>query len=372
MDGDLDDLIDALGDGRPGRSPRGRRRRRLTCPGRRAGSRSRRPGRCCARATDRLAAAGSETPRLDAELLLGHAVGAGRTAVVAHPEAPVGADAARRVPRRSRAAGGRRAGRLPARDQGVLRPRLRGRRARADPAARDRAPRRARRGRGHAAARVGARPHGSRRPAGRGRRARGAARSRSRSPSRCGGSSALDAVEILAVGHLARRARPRPGERGRARRRGPDRVRRGGPAAGRCAAAPFDLVLANLPYVRHDAMAGLPVATSFEPALALDGGADGLEVIGRLLDRLPDALADDGVALLEIGADQGEAIVALVAATAARLVVRGRARPGRAAARRPDRAARPARRAPKRLSRPSGIIRACPSSRRPTRSCPSA
>ena len=50
-------------------------------------------------------------------------------------------------------------------------------------------------------------------------------------------------------------------------------------------------ILANLPYVRHDAMAGLPRATSFEPALALDGGADGLEVIGRLLDRLPDALA---------------------------------------------------------------------------------
>src|SRR6186997_1869961 len=46
--------------------------------------------------TDRLAAAGSETPRLDAELLLGQAVGAGRTAVVAHPEAPVGADAARK------------------------------------------------------------------------------------------------------------------------------------------------------------------------------------------------------------------------------------------------------------------------------------
>ena len=46
--------------------------------------------------TDRLAAAGSETPRLDAELLLGQAVGAGRTAVVAHPEAPVGADAVRR------------------------------------------------------------------------------------------------------------------------------------------------------------------------------------------------------------------------------------------------------------------------------------
>src|SRR3954449_4648519 len=45
---------------------------------------------------DLLASAGSETPRLDAELLLGHAVGAGRTVVLAHPEAPVGADAARR------------------------------------------------------------------------------------------------------------------------------------------------------------------------------------------------------------------------------------------------------------------------------------
>ena len=77
--------------------------------------------------------------------------------------------------------------------------------------------------------------------------------------------------------------------------------------------APFDLVLANLPYVRHDAMAGLPTATSFEPALALDGGVDGLEVIGRLVDLLPAALAADGVALLEIGADQGEAIVDLVA-----------------------------------------------------------
>src|SRR3954471_11304240 len=38
----------------------------------------------------------SQTPRLDAELLLCHAVGVGRTAVLAHPEAAVGADAARR------------------------------------------------------------------------------------------------------------------------------------------------------------------------------------------------------------------------------------------------------------------------------------
>ena len=68
-------------------------------------------------------------------------------------------------------------------------------------------------------------------------------------------------------------------------------------------------MLANLPYVRHGRRGALPVAASFEPALALDGGADGLAVIGRLLDRLPEALAAGGVALLEIGADQGEAIV---------------------------------------------------------------
>jgi release factor glutamine methyltransferase len=74
---------------------------------------------------------------------------------------------------------------------------------------------------------------------------------------------------------------------------------------------PFDVVLANLPYVRSselDALAGKPVSTTFEPRLALDGGPDGLAVIDRLLDQLPWGLANDGVALLEIGADQAAAI----------------------------------------------------------------
>ena len=78
--------------------------------------------------------------------------------------------------------------------------------------------------------------------------------------------------------------------------------------------APFDIILANLPYVRSDAIAGLPAATSFEPVLALDGGADGLDVIRALLALLPDALTDDGVALFEIGADQGESAPAAVEA----------------------------------------------------------
>jgi release factor glutamine methyltransferase len=75
---------------------------------------------------------------------------------------------------------------------------------------------------------------------------------------------------------------------------------------------PFDLILANLPYVRAAAIPRLPRATSFEPRLALDGGPDGLAVIRRLLDCLPGALTADGVALLEIGDDQEADIVAEV------------------------------------------------------------
>lgn len=78
-------------------------------------------------------------------------------------------------------------------------------------------------------------------------------------------------------------------------------------------AAAWDVVLANLPYVRTDAIAGLPRATSFEPVLALDGGPDGLQVIGRLLDQLPGALAPGGAALLEIGGDQEPGFRELVA-----------------------------------------------------------
>jgi release factor glutamine methyltransferase len=77
----------------------------------------------------------------------------------------------------------------------------------------------------------------------------------------------------------------------------------------------YDMIVANLPYVRTDAVPTLPVAASFEPIVALDGGADGLRVIARLLPLLPHALAPRGVAMLEIGFDQADAMVALVAET---------------------------------------------------------
>lgn len=77
---------------------------------------------------------------------------------------------------------------------------------------------------------------------------------------------------------------------------------------------PFEVIAANLPYVPSDEVDRLPVAVSFEPRRALDGGPDGLAIVARLLDRLPDALAAGGLALLEIGADQGEAICRLAGA----------------------------------------------------------
>ena len=69
-----------------------------------------------------------------------------------------------------------------------------------------------------------------------------------------------------------------------------------------------DVVVANLPYVPSDAVDRLPIAASFEPRPALDGGPDGLAVIRELIAQLPLALAPGGVALLEIGAGQASPV----------------------------------------------------------------
>jgi release factor glutamine methyltransferase len=78
---------------------------------------------------------------------------------------------------------------------------------------------------------------------------------------------------------------------------------------------PVDLLLANLPYVSTGAIAGLPVAASFEPVEALDGGPDGMAVIGRLLPKLPAAVATGGSALLEIDGQHAQGLRLAVAET---------------------------------------------------------
>ena len=75
------------------------------------------------------------------------------------------------------------------------------------------------------------------------------------------------------------------------------------------------VIAANLPYVASAELDALGAAIAFEPRLALDGGPDGLELVRRFLGELPHVLAPGGVALLEIGSDQ-EAAALAAAATA--------------------------------------------------------
>ena len=63
----------------------------------------------------------------------------------------------------------------------------------------------------------------------------------------------------------------------------------------------YDLVLCNPPYVNRASMAELPPEYRAEPALALDGGDDGMDFIRPLLRELPRVLSADGWLVLEIG-----------------------------------------------------------------------
>jgi release factor glutamine methyltransferase len=74
-----------------------------------------------------------------------------------------------------------------------------------------------------------------------------------------------------------------------------------------------DVLVANLPYVPGELVAAGEGSLAWEPDLALDGGPDGLDVMRRLIEQLPDRLAPDGTVLLEVGMDQADAIRALSA-----------------------------------------------------------
>ena len=65
--------------------------------------------------------------------------------------------------------------------------------------------------------------------------------------------------------------------------------------------ARYDLIISNPPYVDAEGMAALPPECRAEPKLAFDGGADGLDVVRRILKDAPDHLTPDGGLLCEIG-----------------------------------------------------------------------
>ena len=73
----------------------------------------------------------------------------------------------------------------------------------------------------------------------------------------------------------------------------------------------FDLVVSNPPYVPSGEIDVLdPEVREFDPRRALDGGADGLDVIRRLVAAAPAHLAAGGRLLLEIGAGQANDVAA--------------------------------------------------------------
>jgi len=76
---------------------------------------------------------------------------------------------------------------------------------------------------------------------------------------------------------------------------------------------PFDLVVANPPYIPSDQISELDAEIkNFEPLLALDGGLDGLDAYRCIARDLARLTTPTGVILLEIGSDQSEQVTSIV------------------------------------------------------------
>ena len=77
---------------------------------------------------------------------------------------------------------------------------------------------------------------------------------------------------------------------------------------------PFDAILTNPPYIPADVISTLSrEVKDHEPLMALDGGADGLDIIRRIIKESPGHLKSGGMLLMEIGDDQGSAVTELAA-----------------------------------------------------------
>ena len=63
----------------------------------------------------------------------------------------------------------------------------------------------------------------------------------------------------------------------------------------------YDLILCNPPYVTREAMVALPAEYAAEPALALDGGVDGMDFVRQLLSGVAAHMSQHAVLVIEIG-----------------------------------------------------------------------
>ncbi len=78
---------------------------------------------------------------------------------------------------------------------------------------------------------------------------------------------------------------------------------------------PFDAILSNPPYIATAVIPTLEAGVrDHEPGLALDGGEDGLRVVDRLISQAIPLLKPGGHLILEIGSDQEAPVRALIAA----------------------------------------------------------
>jgi release factor glutamine methyltransferase len=87
----------------------------------------------------------------------------------------------------------------------------------------------------------------------------------------------------------------------------------------------FDLITANPPYIPAPEVERLePGIREFEPTIALDGGPDGLRVTRRIIQGARKLLAPGGVLALEMGYDQGPRVEELMQAVGLTRILRAR------------------------------------------------
>jgi release factor glutamine methyltransferase len=80
--------------------------------------------------------------------------------------------------------------------------------------------------------------------------------------------------------------------------------------------AKYHIIVSNTPYIPRDALRTLPPEIrEYEPATALDGGADGLDFYRRLTEKAHLYLTKKGALFLEIGYDQADAVTGLIKGT---------------------------------------------------------